>query len=60
MPVDVHNDWEFVPKNIVFTGLVTDWNLRDVLEIKKDRINEYGTRLDDVMSESWSSGFLVA
>ena len=60
MPVDVRNDWEFVPKNIVFTGLETDWNLRDVLEIKKDQIKEYGTRLNDVMSESWSLGFSVA
>ena len=60
MPVDVRNGWEFVPKNIVFTGLVTDWNLRDVSEIEKDQIKEYVTRLDDVMSESWSSGFLVA
>ena len=60
MPVDVRNGWEFVPKNIVFTGLVTDWNLRDGLEIKEDQIEEYVNRLNDVMSESWSSGFVVA
>ena len=60
MPVDVRNNCQFVPKNIVFTGLGTDWNLSDVSEIKEDQIKEYVKRLNDVMSESWISGFLVA
>ena len=38
MPVNVRNGWDFLPKNIVFTGLVTDWNLRDVLEIKRIKL----------------------